>query len=197
VSSSARIIPLQQARHATLPGLAQRTDEELMELVAGGVAPAFAELVRRRQAAVRLFCTRWSGEASVGDELAQEVFLDVWRSRERYKPRGRFAAWLFTLARNRCRSERRSARRPECLVPPAPLQDDQLDAILCVERQRRIDERVRQLPAKLREALMLRFNAALEYDEISRIVGAGESTVRSRVFLAVSQLREWAGEDGL
>ena len=145
MSPPAQVIQLRDCRSGAPVGIDQRADEQLMQLAAAGVAQAFAEIVRRHQAAVRCFCRRWCGDSCIGDELAQDVFVDLWRARRTYDPRGRFEAWLFTLARNRCRSERRRRVRTEPAADPSPATDDPLDVILRAERQRRIDDRIRHV----------------------------------------------------
>ena len=130
------------------------------------------------------------GSAAAGDDLAQEVFLDLWRARGRYRTQGRFLGFLFTLVRNRCRSAER-LQAPRML--PFPIQEalaaEQLDGLLIEERRRRTDQAVAGLPHKLREALLLRFGAGIEYPEMSAHLGCPEATVRSRIFHAVAKLR--------
>jgi RNA polymerase sigma-70 factor (ECF subfamily) len=121
--------------------------------------------------------------------LAQDVFLQLWRSRDRYTPQGQFVSYLFTLVRNRCLSVARAQR------PSAPLPEDladgagQLDDLLARERDRKVRERIAALTPKLREAVLLRFEAGLSYAEIGGIVACPEATARSRVFLAMNELR--------
>ncbi|HXK18461.1 MAG TPA: sigma factor, partial [Polyangiaceae bacterium] len=57
----------------------ERADDELMRLAAAGERPAFESLVRRHQARVRAYCARWCGNGSLGDDLAQECFVELWR----------------------------------------------------------------------------------------------------------------------
>jgi RNA polymerase sigma-70 factor (ECF subfamily) len=173
--------------------LDERSDEELLFLACGGVVEAFAELVRRWERPVRSYCAKWCGAR--GDDIAQEAFHDVWRARATYQPSGRFAAYLFTIVRNRCRNERRAqGLRDASPDRGAPLgagdRPDQLDAIVAAEERRRIHAELVALPRPLREAVMLRFDGELDYREIAKVVKAKESTVRSRVFLAVARLRK-------
>lgn len=183
-----RVVPISRARER---GLRQRTDDELMELSAAEVREAFAELVQRYQGRVRSFCLRW--DAQRGDDLAQEVFLQLWQARRRYQPRGRFPVYLFTIVRNRCRNARRSwFRSPvlEQLSPQLGRSAEQLDHVLEQERARRLDRSVAGLPPKLREAVLLRFGEGLGYAEIAAIVQAPQATVRSRVFHGLRRLQK-------
>lgn len=174
--------------------LGDRDDDELMRLVAVGHLPAFTELAQRYEGRVRRFCSRLSSSSAVGDEIAQEVFLDLWRGRGTYRREGTFAAFLFTIARRRCASAgRRMIDRvwvnEDAAEPPA---NDAvaLDALIERERWREVEVEVARLSPKLREALAMRFSAGLSYEQIAEATGKPEVTARARVFQAVRRLRE-------
>jgi RNA polymerase sigma-70 factor, ECF subfamily len=87
----------------------------LMLRVRGGDGAAFAELVRRYRLRVfGRFC-RWLGDRAEAEDLTQDVFLRVYRYRDRYEPRAKFATWLFHITRNVARNAVRSRRRRPCL----------------------------------------------------------------------------------
>jgi RNA polymerase sigma-70 factor (ECF subfamily) len=87
----------------------------LMLRVRGGDGAAFDELVRRYRLRVfGRFC-RWLGDRSEAEDLTQDVFLRVYRYRDRYEPRAKFATWLFHITRNVARNALRSRRRRPCL----------------------------------------------------------------------------------
>ena len=75
--------------------------------------------------------------------------------------------------------------------------DNQLARLIDTERMHRLNDAVARLPPKLREALLLRYGAELEYGEVARIIDTNESTARSRVFMAICQLKDWAKEQAL
>lgn len=193
--SDAQVTALAPRRAAA--ELRQRTDDELMLLAAAGRLEAFSELTRRHEGPVRAFCAQMLGSRAQGDDVAQEVFLDIWRSCGRYDAQGRFRGLLFAVARNRCLKDLR-ARPTTASVPGATDFDetrvaapgDAVDVFLEAERRRRLDRLVDQLPAKLRDAIRLRFSAELEYAEIAEIVRRPEATVRSRVFQGLKRLRQ-------
>jgi RNA polymerase sigma-70 factor, ECF subfamily len=183
----------------TKASLEERPDGELLELVSAGVTAAFTEVVRRYENRVRRYCAKWCGDVALGDELAQDVFLDVWRGRQSYRPDAPFASYLFTLARNRCRSEGRRRRitdrfRSAAAQNPDTPSPDQLAALLVQERQRRVDAQIAALPRKPREALLLRYGAELDYRQIAEVLGISEVAARSRVFEATARLRKALGE---
>ena len=199
VSREAPIIPIGLPRTAS--AVEDRPDDELMTLAAAGVLTAFGEVVRRYERQVRALCTKMLGSAGGGDDAAQEVFLELWRTCPRYDGRGQFRAFLFTAARNRCLKA--SRRRSPSTVPldesgeirsviaAAP---DQIDALLTAERRQQMDRLVSRLPPKLREVIWLRFAAELEYGEIAAIVHRSEEAVRTRVFNGLRRLRDLLGK---
>jgi RNA polymerase sigma-70 factor (ECF subfamily) len=186
-------------RLVSLPGgkdaaqLAAADADALMALVGLGDVEAFTEIVRRFEPRLRGYCRHFLGNAALGDDLAQEVFLDVWRARSRYRPSGRLLAYLFEIARNRCVSTQRRAREIASditdIKPDEPSTGDALDEALRAERLAELNAAIAQMSPKLREVVMLRFGAGLEYPEIARLVGRPEVTVRSRVFLGIKRLR--------
>ncbi len=173
------------------------SDEELMLLSSAGRRDAFAELAGRHLPRLTSFCAKYVGDRGAGEELAQETMVQVWLSSADYRPGASTAVFLYTIARNRCRNHRRDTSRRERLLEARPTSEQepaQLDALLESERQRRVFEAVARLPEKLREAVLLRFDRGLDYAQIAEIVGRGEATMRSRVFLALKSLRRELGE---
>jgi RNA polymerase sigma-70 factor (ECF subfamily) len=172
--------------------LAERPDDELMELARAGVQPAFAALIRRHQAALRSYCARVCGDAAA-DDVAQETFVALWATRASYEPRGRFRSYLFALAERRALNALRTSRRltrKHSASHSEPCPDpDQLDALLARERQARLYAQVERLPGEQRRALLLRYAGGLEYGEIAALVARPEATVRTRVFLGLKRLR--------
>jgi RNA polymerase sigma-70 factor, ECF subfamily len=178
--------------------LAERSSDDLMTLARGGVREAFATLVGRHAARLVEFAVKMTGDRRTGEDVAQESWLAVWAARERYRPAGQFEAFLFTIARNRCRNALRSRGRRREVVSDEPAEQPvtatAVDAILEREQQRRIHDAALELPEKLREAVLLRFVAGLDYPSISAAIGRNESTVRSRVFHGLRLLRELVEE---
>ncbi|HEX9298379.1 MAG TPA: RNA polymerase sigma factor [Polyangiaceae bacterium] len=174
--------------------LEERGDDELMLLVASGLRDAFATLVRRHHRHLRAYCARMSGSAALGDDLAQEILLTIWQARGSYEPRGRFRSYLFTIAHRRCFNELRHRAgddAPTADLPETPVESNQFDELVAGERRRRVHAYMHKLPADQRRALLLRYVAELEYDEIAEIVARSEATVRTRVFLGLARLRKW------
>ena len=175
--------------------LPSRSDDELMRLSASGMDAAFAVLVRRYQGAVRGFCARFCGCPGIGDDVAQDVFVELWRTRERYEPRGRFRSYLFLIAQTRCLNAVRRKRHEEELSHDLVQPGTELEALLDSDRAWRVRKKLELLPTKLREALLLRFSAGLGYEEMAQVLARSPSTVRSRVFHGLLRLRQLFGEE--
>jgi len=194
---TANVIPITAARRRAL---ADRSDDELMRLARTGDSPAFAVLVERHMPRLTDFCVKMACDRDTGRDLAQEVWVRIWGSRERYAPAGRFESYLFTVARNLCKNLRRDrGRRGQVIVAarddgeiaaaPSP-SIDSVDELLAREQSDRVYRAVADLPQKFREAILLRFAAGLDYAQISDVIGRGESTIRSRVYHGLRRLRQ-------
>jgi RNA polymerase sigma-70 factor (ECF subfamily) len=174
--------------------LAARDDDTLMTLAQAGSRDAFAVLVERHALRIVRACFRFTGEREQANELAQGIWVTVWENRSRYNPGSEFLIWLITIARNRCRNDLRRLRvveRHASAVSPigADPSPGQIDAVLIEERQRRVREALNQLPVAMREALLMRYGEELRYDEMSSVLGAEESTLRSRVHHGLKLLK--------
>jgi RNA polymerase sigma-70 factor (ECF subfamily) len=171
-----------------------RTDDELMRFARAGLKPAFAVLVARHAARVVACCSRFVNDAELGRELAQDTWVLVWQSRDKYRADGAFIPWLVTIARNHCRNELRRRKRdvrpePNAIAADLEHPTGPLDDLLVVERRRAVKSALSELPEPLRDALLLRFGEELRYDEMTSVAGTGESTLRSRVHHALKALR--------
>src|SRR5213594_5242896 len=102
-------------------------DAALMLRVKRGDRKAFEELVNKYKQPVMNVIYRTLGDATEAEDLAQNVFVQVYKSADRYRVSARFTTWLFTIARNLCLNEiRRRSRHPaESMDAPHPEQEDQ------------------------------------------------------------------------
>lgn len=173
-------------------GLSERGDDELMTLAQAGSRDAFAVLVERYAHRLVATCARFTHDGEQAIELAQQTWVLVWEQRDRYRPEGGFLLWLTTIGRNRCRNElRRSkvARRHAEVAPESSPTPAQIEALLVGERRRKVREALCRLPAPMREALVMRYGEELRYDEMAVVLGASESTLRSRVHHGLLRLK--------
>lgn len=165
-------------------------DDVLMARAAAGQETAFGELVERYERRVRGFCRMMVQDDALAYDLAQDVFLKIWKRRAHYRGQGRFKEFVFTVARNECRSALRRRTLFEWLGLSAQAEhsaelhaDDAPD-----ERLQVIAAALLRLPERFRVPLTLRFVEELSYAEIARVIGRTESAARSRVFYGLKEL---------
>jgi RNA polymerase sigma-70 factor (ECF subfamily) len=175
-------------------------DVRLMRLVARGDTSAFEEVIERHQALVAGTVARMLGSNSDVDDIAQQVFIRVWKSARRYVPRAKFTTWLLKITRNLVFNELRRAKRraqvPLQSEPGAeeiPLKDETNPApdasLLEDELQRAIEEAIMQLPESQRMALVLRRYEQLSYEQIAEVLDLSVPAVKSVLFRARTELR--------
>jgi RNA polymerase sigma-70 factor (ECF subfamily) len=186
-------------------GTVGRSDEDtedvrLMQLVAEGDTSAFEQLNERHQALVAGTVARMMGSNSEVEDIAQQVFIRVWKSARRYIPRAKFTTWLLKITRNLVFNELRRSKRhahvPLQSEPGAeeiPLKDETNPApdasLLETEHQRAIEEAIIQLPESQRMALVLRRYEQLSYEQIAEVLDLSVPAVKSVLFRARTELR--------
>jgi len=175
-------------------------DVRLMRLVARGDTAAFEELIERHQALVIGTVARMLGSNSDVEDIAQQVFIRVWKSAGRYVPRAKFTTWLLKITRNLVFNElRRSKRRayvPIQIDPNAeeiPLKDEAAQSpdasLLETELQQAIDKSIAELPETQRMAVILRRYQGLSYEQIADVLDLSVPAVKSVLFRARTELR--------
>jgi RNA polymerase sigma-70 factor (ECF subfamily) len=187
------------------PGNPGRSDEDaedvrLMKLVSYGDTSAFETLVERHQSLVGGTVAHMLGSNSDVEDIAQQVFIRVWKSARRYVPRAKFTTWLLKITRNLVFNELRRSKRhahiPLQTDPGAeefPVKDEVNPApdasLLQTELQQAIDDAIAQLPESQRMALILRRYEQLSYEEISEVLDLSVPAVKSVLFRARTELR--------
>jgi RNA polymerase sigma-70 factor (ECF subfamily) len=176
-------------------------DVRLMQLVAGGDTTAFEQLIERHQTLIAGTVARMLGSNSEVEDIAQQVFIRVWKSAGRYVARAKFTTWLLKITRNLVFNEMRRAKRhphlPVQMEPEAdemPLKDEATatpDAtLLQAELEQAIEKAIALLPETQRMALILRRYEELSYEEIADILDLSVPAVKSLLFRARTELRE-------
>jgi RNA polymerase sigma-70 factor, ECF subfamily len=181
------------------------SDVDVMLRVKTGDESAFAYLVQKYRRPMVGFMYRLCHNPSTAEELAQEVFLRVYRSRTSYEPSAKFTTWLYRIATNLAVNHARDTRheRPENTVrldepdretgTTLDLADNSLtveEQILKRERLAAIRSRVNALPERQRVAVIMHKYQQMDYREIAGVLKLSESATKSLLFRAYETLRE-------
>jgi RNA polymerase sigma-70 factor, ECF subfamily len=181
------------------------SDVEAMLRVKTGDESAFAYLVQKYRRPMVGFMYRLCHNPSTAEELAQEVFLRVYRSRTSYEPSAKFTTWLYRIATNLAVNHARDTRHeraentvrldePDKETGTTPdLADDSLTAeeqILKRERLAAIRSKVNALPERQRVAVIMHKYQQMDYREIAGVLKLSESATKSLLFRAYETLRE-------
>lgn len=182
-----------------------RTDAEVMLQVKAGDDSAFNYLVQKYRRPMVNFMYRMAHNAAGAEDLAQEVFLRVYRSRESYEASAKFTTWLYRIATNLAVNHARDTRheRPENQVSlDEPDEEsgrtlDLADATPSVEenlvqreRLAAIRQRVQALPERQRIAVVMHKYQQMDYRQIADVLKLSESATKSLLFRAYETLRE-------
>jgi len=176
-------------------------DIRLMELIGAGDDRALEQLVERHQRLVIGTVGRMLGAGSDAEDIAQQVFVRVWKNAKRYEPRAKFTTWLLKITRNLVFNElRRRSRHPQVPLQSEseeeerPLKDEHAVApdasLLEHELQEAVDAAIANLPETQRMAVILRRYEELSYEEIAESLDQSVSAVKSLLFRARTELRE-------
>lgn len=179
-----------------------KTDQEWMLRLKAGDEEALNVLVAQYRDPVVRFLYRMVHEQALAEELAQEVFLRVYRARKSYKPSARFTTWLYRIATNvglnalrdgRMRRMETPMETTEGTLSPAavlahPVANAE-QAMLEAERLAEIRRAIEELPEKQRLAVLMHKYQEMDYAEIAEVLGCSESALKSLLFRAYETLR--------
>lgn len=172
------------------------SDAERMVQVAAGSREAFAELVRRHQNSLLNFFIRM-GAYSDAEDLVQETFVRLFRARAGYRPKARFTTFLYVLARHAWADHGRRSWRRDRLETGLESEAAIVDREPAAGAANRLDVQAAldQLSPKLKEVLVLNVYQGLRYQEIADVLDIPLGTVKSRINLALQELRKHLHED--
>jgi len=176
-------------------------DAELMLRVKDGDGASFAILLEKHRLPVVHFLYRMVQNQAVAEELAQEVFLRVYRSRGSYEPTAKFTTWLFRIATHLALNSLRDGKNqrleehldddsPE--TPARQLSDQRPSVEQRMLHQARMEEirrAVATLPEKQRAAVLMHKYEEMEYSQIAKVLNCSESAIKSLLFRAYETLR--------
>jgi RNA polymerase sigma-70 factor, ECF subfamily len=182
-----------------------RTDVQLMLDVKAGDEQSFELLLRKYRTPLVNFLYRMVRDTAVAEDLAQEVFLRVYRARQEYAPSAKFTTWMFRIATNLALNSVRDNRHRKMEIS----MDQSVDAGEDEQRPLEVPDRspsveqelvarcraelimkaIHSLPEKQRAAVLLHKYQELDYDEIARVLECSESALKSLLFRAYETLR--------
>ena len=183
-------------------GAAPDPDVELMLRVRDGDEKSFGVLLDRHKSALVHFLRRMVREEAVSEELAQEVFLRIYRARTSYEPTARFTTWMFRIAthlalnwlrdekNNRSQErldEERRNDRPALELPDRAASVEQ--RMVYRARLQEIRDAIEMLPGKQRAAVLMHKYREMDYAQIALALDCSESAVKSLLFRAYESLR--------
>ncbi len=200
--------PPQPARSGfslAMAGTEALTDADIMLRAKAGDQAAFDYLVQKYRRPMVSFMYRMAHNAAAAEDLAQEVFLRVYRSRESYEASAKFTTWLYRIATNLAVNHARDTRheRPEVQVsldepdeetgttfevPDRSLNAEQ--AIMVRERMKAIRLKVEALPEQQKLAVIMHKYQQMDYKQIAEVLKKSESATKSLLFRAYETLRE-------
>ena len=176
-------------------------DAELMLRVRDGDTESFTLLLERHRSPVIHFVYRMVQIQPVAEELAQEVFLRVYRSRANYEPTAKFTTWLFRIASHLALNwirDRRHERGQESLDKETPdgmvrqVSDGGMSKEQAMVRESKFEEirrAIHSLPEKQKAAVLMHKYEEMEYSQIAAVLECSESAVKSLLFRAYESLR--------
>jgi RNA polymerase sigma-70 factor (ECF subfamily) len=181
-------------------------DADLMLRVKRGDSAAFEELVDKYKQPVMNLCYRTLRDQSEAEDLAQNVFVQVFKSADRYRVEAKFTTWLFTIARNLCLNEiRRRSRHPADSLDAAENPEDDTfssrqfedrkntsapDLLLRDELTHKVEEALASLPENQRTAILLFKEKDMSYEEISKILECSLSATKSLIHRGRETLKQ-------
>jgi RNA polymerase sigma-70 factor (ECF subfamily) len=181
-----------------------RSDVQLMLDVKAGDDASFDLLLQKYRTPLVNFLYRMVRDTATAEDLAQEVFLRVYRARKQYSPSAKFTTWLFRIATNLALNSVRDNRHrlKDVSIDAASSPDEDAAPMQLPAPEMRIDEHmierdradyirkvISELPEKQRVAVLLHKYEEMDYAEIARILECSESALKSLLFRAYETLR--------
>jgi RNA polymerase sigma factor (sigma-70 family) len=191
---------------STVSELKNMSDEDVMEQLQSGVVEAFDIIVQRYKDRLHNFLYRYTHNHEDCEDLVQETFLRVYRSRMSYERIAKLSTWMYTIALNLAKSMYKKKQRMSLVSIHADesdpddremqitdtviLQDEELHLKLSVQE---LERALQELNDDFREAVILRDIQQLTYEEIAEITDTAMGTVKSRINRGRQQLQEIIG----
>lgn len=177
------------------------SDETLVRAVAAGDRSALSALYTRHSPKVFRYILRLVRDTGLAEDLASDVFFELWRSAGKFESRSEVSTWLLGIARNKALSARRKTREAaaedgaaEALVDES---DDPEVRLQKIGKSAALRACIDKLSIEHREVLDLVYYHEKSVEEVAAIVGAPEATVKTRMFYARKKLAELLSAAGI
>jgi len=170
----------------------RQPDFEVIQRVLAGETAAFDGLVHQYQQEIYRLAYRMTRNAEDAKDLAQETFVQAYRSLGTFRGQSRFSTWLYRIAVNLCLNHLKSSARRDPAEVDERLPDaraDSLSVLLADERDRALAEAIETLPPQQKATLTLRVQQGLGHREIAEILECSEGTAKANYFHAVRALQ--------
>lgn len=169
---------------------------DLIRAIAGGDETAFEQIVNRYRNPVMSFVYRYIGDIHLAQDIAQEVFLRIFRAAPRFEPKGKVSGWIFRIAYNLSVNELKQRKRMNDFRDEIARRDDSglSSTNHCEDRESEawLMAALDKLAENQRAALLLRLNERLSYAEIGKVMELSVASVESLIFRARSRLKQLA-----
>lgn len=164
------------------------SDDALVEQIRLEDEKAAEELIRRYYTSVLRYCKRQCFNLEKAEDLTQETFLKLFKNLSGYKEKGKFKAYLYTIANHLCIDESRKMK--ECSLENEEEIRDECDELRRIEDKSEVGYLLNVLSPEQREAVILRFGEELSFWEIAKVMGCNMRTAQSRVRNALKIMRK-------
>jgi len=185
---------------ASAPGLAEasRRDREFVQRLQAGDRAELEQMIAEHQERIARLVHRLSGWSDRAEDLVQDVFVAALGQAHRFDGRSDIGTWLYRIAVNVCRAERRKRSMRSWLWKkwmqrPPELQRAAGDDVEEKDRAASVQDAVRRLPGKYREVIVLRYLEEKEIETVARLLGLSRSAVEVRLHRAREMLKEKLG----
>jgi len=179
-------------------------DNQLMQKAGSGDRTAFKQLIQKHQGTVTGIIYRYTGNHNEVEDLAQDIFLKIYKAANSYVPRAKFKTWLYKVVANHCFNFFRSQKRKAFISSLDQSSEEYNPHIQRTEEQQKQPELILQqqelhtalksalseLPERQRMAIILHRFEGLSYKEIATVMGSSLSSVESLIFRAMNNLKE-------
>ena len=177
----------------------QLTDDQLIEQTLSGESEAFGLLVRRWERQIYGLALRVLGHEETARDVCQETFLSAFRNLNKFRGDAQFSSWLYRITLNHCNTHlRRSETKTnvsldeqmEAGVPEPTGSTEQVDETIHREQMaKHLRRALSAIPPEMREVIVMKEYQGLKFHEIAEILSLPVSTVKTRLYTGLSQLR--------